>query len=121
MRSLKAERGAVNFGLIAWILIAVFLVYEAKQFGPLLFAQFEFQDAVVEAAKFSATKTADAVQNEVLAKANELSLPVTKEMIKVFRKGTSTRIQVSYVLAAEWLPGKRYSWTVNVDEESSIF
>jgi hypothetical protein len=121
MRSRKAERGAVSVGLIVAIVLVLFLGYEAKQFGPLLVAQFEFQDSVIEATKFSAGKPADKVQMEVLKKANELALPITREMIVVTRQPTSTRIQISYELAAEWLPGKQYKWTVNLDEQSVLF
>jgi hypothetical protein len=121
MRSLKAERGAVSVGLIVAIALALFLAYEGKQFGPLLIAQFEFQDSVIEAAKFSANKPADVVQNEVLKKANELALPITREMIQVTRQPTSTRILVRYELGAEWLPGKEYKWNVTIDEKSVLF
>jgi hypothetical protein len=54
-------------------------------------------------------------------KAAEYQLPITREMVKVTKQATYTRIQVVYELSAEWLPGKSYTWTVNVDEESKIF
>jgi hypothetical protein len=53
---MKSERGAISAGLIVGILLVVFAAYEAKQFGPLLMSQFQFQDYVIEASKFSATK-----------------------------------------------------------------
>ncbi|HXV60847.1 MAG TPA: hypothetical protein VEK15_09140 [Vicinamibacteria bacterium] len=121
MRKVRNDRGGSNLSLLFTILIAVFLVYEAKQFGPLLLAQFEFHDAVVEAAKFSRDKDPSTVQNEVLARASALSLPISREMIKVTRQPWNTRIQVSYQLSAEWAPGRLYSWTVVVDEESVLF
>ena len=121
MRSMKAERGAVSMGLLLAVVLVIFAAYEAKQFGPLLMRQFQFQDAAIESSKFSATKDAAGVVNEVLAKAAELQLPISREMIKVTKTGTYTRVQVTYQLTAEWLPGKPYTWTVNVDEESKIF
>lgn len=121
MRSRKAEQGAVSMGLVIGILLVLFAAYEAKQFGPLLMHQFQFQDAVIEASKFSATKDANSVANELVHKASELQLPITREMIKVTKQATYTRVQVVYQLSAEWLPGKQYTWTVNVDEESKIF
>ncbi len=121
MRSMNGERGAVSMGLVVGILLVLFAAYEAKQFGPLLMRQFQFQDIVIEASKFSATKDAAAIQNEVLFKAGELQLPITRDMIKVTKQATYTRVQVNYELSAEWLPGKAYSWKVSVDEESKIF
>jgi len=121
MRSIKGERGAISMGLVVGIFFVLFAAYEAKQFGPLLMRQFQFQDAVIEASKFSVGRDANAVQGELAHKAGELGLPITREMIKVARQATHTRIQIQYELAAEWLPGKLYKWQVNVDEESQIF
>ncbi len=121
MRSLKGERGAISMGLVVGIFLVVFAAYEAKQFGPLLMRQFQFQDAAIEASKFSATKDANAVATELAHKAAELQLPITREMIKVTKQATHVRVQVAYELSANWLPGKPYKWTVNVDEQSQIF
>jgi hypothetical protein len=121
MKTMKGERGAISFGLILGILLVVIAAYEAKQFGPLLMRQFQFQDAVIEASKFSATKDVAAVQNELLSKAAELQLPITREMISVTKQATYTRVYVVYELSTEWAPGKSYTWTVTEDEESKIF
>jgi hypothetical protein len=121
MRSMRDERGAISLGLVVGILLVAFAAYEAKQFGGPLMHQFQFQDAVIEASKFSAGKDATAVQNELAHKAIELQLPISREMIKVVRQATHTRIQITYELSVDWLPGKPYTWTVNVDEESQIF
>ena len=121
MRNFKSERGGAGIGSVIALLVFLFVAYEAMQFGPHVVAQFQFQDAVVEAAKFSRGKTAAVVQQEVLAKATELQLPVSRDMIKVTRQPTQTRIEVRYNLEAEWLPGKPYKWTVNVNEESMLF
>lgn len=121
MRNFKNERGGASFGLILALAIFLFVAYEAKQFGPPLIAQFQFQDAVVEAAKFSRGKTAQQVKQEVYTKGTEMGIPLTLEVIRVNREPTNTAIQVSYDLQAEWLPGKMYRWTVNVDEASVLF
>ena len=121
MRSMKGERGAISMGLIVGILLVAFAAYEAKQFGPLLMRQFQFQDEAIEASKFSATKDSNSIANELVHKAAELQLPITREMIKVTKQATYTRVQVVYQLSAEWLPCKPYTWTVTVDEESKIF
>jgi hypothetical protein len=121
MRRLKGERGAVSVGLIVGIFLALFFLYEATQFGPLLIKQYQFQDAVIEAAKFSRGKEASAVQAELMEKVGEIGLPISRDMIKVTRQPTNTRIQVDYELKAEWAPGKEYKWRVRVDEESMLF
>ena len=121
MRRFRSERGGAGVGTLVALVIFLFIAYEAKQFGPPVMAQFQFEDAVVDAAKFSRGKTADTVQREVLAEATELGLPVSRDMIKVTRQPTRTRIEVRYDQETEWLPGKPYKWTVQLDEESMLF
>jgi len=121
MRNVKSEKGGAGLSLILALGVFLFVAYEAKQFGPPLIMQFQFQDAVVEAAKFSRNKTEGQVKADVLQKAHEIGLPLTLELIRVQRQPTHTAIQVSYDLRTEWLPGKVYQWTVNVNEESVLF
>jgi hypothetical protein len=121
MRRFKSERGAAGVGALIAVVVFLFIAYEAKQFGPHVVAQFQFEDAVVEIAKFSRNKPAESVQQEVLAKAAELGLPVSREMVKVARQPQNTRIEVYYDQEAEWLPGKPYKWTVEVLAESVLF
>ena len=121
MKRFRSERGGAGPGMLIAIVLVLFLAYEAKQFGPHLVAQFRFQDSVIEIAKFSRNKEATVVQGEVLAKATELGLPVTRDMIQVQRQPTKTNIGVRYDQEAEWLPGKMYKWTVEVNEESVLF
>ena len=121
MRSFRSERGGAAGSLLIALVVCLFIAYEAKQFGPHVVAQFQFQDAVIDAAKFSRNKPATVVQQDVLAKATELSLPVSRDMITVTRQPTHTRIEVRYDQEAEWLPGKPYKWTVQLDEESILF
>lgn len=121
MKRFKSERGGAGVGLLIAVVVFFFIAYEAKQFGPHVVAQFQFQDAVMETAKFSRNKPASVVQGEVLAKATELGLPVTRDMIKVTRQPQNTAIVVRYDQEAEWLPGRLYKWTVEVNEESVLF
>ncbi len=121
MRRFRSERGGAGGSLLIALAVFLFIAYEAKQFGPHMMAQFQFQDVVIDAAKFSHNKTAAAVQQEVLAKATELGLPISRDMIKVTRQPRNTRIEVRYDQEAEWLPGKPYKWTVEVSGESKLF
>lgn len=121
MKRFRSERGGAGAGALIAVLALLFVLYEAKQFGPHVVAQFQFEDAVIEIAKFSRNKPAATVQGEVLAKATGLGLPVTRDMITVTRQPTSTRIEVHYDQEAVYLPGKPYKWTVNVETESVLF
>ena len=121
MRRFRSGRGGAGGSLLIALAVFLFIAYEAKQFGPPLFAQFQFLDEVIDTTKFSRAKTAGVVLQEVLKKSAELHLPISRDMIKVTRQPTSTRIEVRYELEAEWLPGRPYKWTVVIDEESMLF
>ena len=115
------ERGEIKLGTLVVLAICGFIAYEVYKFAPVLFAQYEFKDGVVEEAKFSRGKDAAVMQRSVLKKAQDLGLPVEISNIKVTARGTSTRIQVQYRLTVEWLPGRPYSWDVEEVGESVIF
>ena len=121
MRRCRSARGEINLGSILMLVVVAFLVYEAAKFGPVLFAQYQFQDAVIEEAKFSRGKRAETIRDALTKRAAELGLPITAQEIKVARENTRTRIQVNYQLSVEWLPHREYSWDVSVDEQSVLF
>lgn len=121
MKRFWNTRGEVRMSSLLSLLVLVFAIYEGFQFIPVLFAQYEFKDAIVEEAKFSAFKSPDTIRNNLVKKANELRLPIQRQDIIVDRRATSTRIQVKYELSVEWLPGREYWWEVDEDEESVLF
>ena len=121
MKRLASVKGEARLGSILTLVVVAFAVYVGVKFAPVLFAQYEFKDAVVEAAKFSARKTPEAVRDGLVEKAAALRLAVTQGQIHVERKPTFTRIQVNYQLSVEWLPGKVYTWDVNEVAESVLF
>lgn len=121
MNRLKSARGGVNVGGLLTLLIIAFLIYELFQFGPVLIAQYEFKDAVVEEAKFSRGKNAYAIKKELTQKAADLGLPIVTDQIAVTLQPTKTRIQVQYELSVEWLPGREYTWQVDEVAESVLY
>ncbi len=121
MKRLASVKGEVRLGSILTLAVIAFTVYVGVKFAPVLFAQYEFKDAVVEEAKFSARKSSETVRNNLADKAASLGLPITHQQIQVERKPTWTRIQVDYELSVEWLPGKVYTWDVNEVSESVLF
>ena len=121
MKRLASVKGEVRLGSIITLAVVAFAVYVGVKFAPVLFAQYEFKDAVIEEAKFSAGKRPETIRNNLADKAASLGLPVTHQQIHVERKPTFTRIQVRYQLSVEWLPGKVYTWDVNEVSESVLF
>ncbi len=121
MKRFKSPRGGASVGSLLAMAILAFLVYEGIKFGPVLFAQYEFKDAIAEQAKFSRGKNADSIKTELTRKAAQLGLPIATDQIAVTLQPTNTRIQVKYQLSVQWLPGKEYKWNVDEVAESTIF
>jgi hypothetical protein len=121
MKRFWSTRGEVRMSSLLSLAVLIFAVYEGFQFVPVLFAQYEFKDAIVEEAKFSAYKKPETIRDNLLKKAAELRLPIERQDVIVERMPTSTRIRVQSELSVEWLPGQEYWWEVNEDEESVLF
>lgn len=101
MNRFASVRGETRIGSILTLAVIAFAVYVGVQFAPVLFAQYEFKDAIIEEAKFSARKKPETIRNSLTEKAASLGLPVTHQQIHVERKPTFTRIQINYELSVE--------------------
>jgi hypothetical protein len=90
------------FGLngrrLTLLALAFALVFAAAQYVPAYFAAFQFKDHVRQEVKFAGTskKTMDALRNEVLRKAAELGIPLTKNNIRISRRGPSFTLETEY-------------------------
>jgi hypothetical protein len=80
------------------LLVLVVLLFTASQYVPAYFAAFQFNDYVRQEVKYAASsrKTADALRTDVFEKASELGIPITKDDIRITRRGPSFTLEVDY-------------------------
>ena|ERR1051326_2523921 len=80
------------------LLIVVALLFAGAQYVPAYFAAFQFNDYVRQEVKYAATsrKTVDSLRADVLEKAKELEIPITKKDIRITRRGPSFNLDVEY-------------------------
>jgi hypothetical protein len=80
------------------LLIVVVLFYSAAQYVPAYFAAFQFNDYVRQEVKYAASsrKTADALRTGILLKAGELGIPITKNDVRITKRGPSFTVEVEY-------------------------
>ena len=114
------ERGAGNLGCVLWIVLLVVLVMVAAKAIPVKMKSSQLYDHMEEIAKFASRTPADQLENQILAKAVELDLPITKDNIKAERVGDSVRMSVDYVVPLEF-PGYTYEWHFNPRVERALF
>ena len=93
MGTIKAIFGV--FTMVAVVVLCAMLI-------PPFFANYQFQDEIETDARLATytSKTEDTIREEILKKATELEIPVTKDQIKVKRsgqQGTGTvAVEVNY-------------------------
>lgn len=80
------------------LLILAVIVFAALQYVPPYFASFQFKDYVRQEVKYAAAtrKTFDTLRNEILLKANELGIPLTKKDIRFTRSGPTFTLEIEY-------------------------
>lgn len=120
MRDRAAERGSGNLGCILWALVLIIGAMVAWKAIPVKIASSEMYDFMEEVAKFSAKTPPDELKNQIVNKAAQLKLPVTKDQITVQRVGDSIRMQVKYTVPVEF-PGYTYNWQFDHQVERAIF
>jgi hypothetical protein len=90
------------FGLsgrqILILLVLIGLLFAGSQYVPGYFAAFQFNDFVRQEVKYavSARKTPETVRAELLEKATELGIPLTKNDVHITKRGPSFTMEVDY-------------------------
>jgi hypothetical protein len=94
MRTMFGSRGRT---LLFILLIAGFL-FTAAQYIPAYFSAFQLNDFVRQEVKYAGTsrKNVDALRDEIVQKANDLGIPITKKDIRVTKRGPSFTLEVDY-------------------------
>jgi len=88
--------------MVFGLLVIVSAVYLGAELVPVYYANYEFQDAITTETTLETytTKPEGEIQQMVFKKAQDLQIPVTKDQIKVQRRGTtgtgSLTIQAPY-------------------------
>src|SRR5258708_7763153 len=94
MRRRTAERGEGNLGCIMWVLLAAIGALIAWKAIPVKVSSSELYDYLDEMARFSAGKEApEEIKKKILAKANELRLPLDKDHCTVEGQAQLVRLR----------------------------
>jgi hypothetical protein len=80
------------------LLVLIAFLFAGAQYVPAYFAAFQFNDYVRQEVKYaaSARKTPEAIRGEVLQKANELGISLTKNDVRLTKQGPAFRVQIEY-------------------------
>jgi len=105
-----------------FLFILVALLFTGTQYLPAYFAAFQFSDFVHQEVRFaqSARKTSDLLRGEILQRASDLAIPITKKDIVITRRGPSFTLVIEY----HWPINMRiykHDLVFHISEDGEIF
>src|SRR5512141_2271807 len=111
MRATKGSRGSGRVGCILWLAVLAVTAYIGYKVIPVKIATSTFYDFMQEEAAFASIRPVKQLQREILAKAQELKLPVTEESLVIKKVYESITIEAHYEITIEFFNGwKKYVW-----------
>lgn len=107
----RTVRGAANVGCIVWLVILGFVGYVLYKVVPVKIASSEFYDVMQEQAAFGSIKDLKFIEFEILRRATELQIPVTKDNLKITRIRESITVEAHYEITIDFFNGAyKYVW-----------
>ena len=111
MKSKRSSRGAGNIGCLLWLIVAVAVGHVLWKVVSVKIRTSEFYDVMQEQASFGSIKSEQAIQYEILRRAQELKIPVTKENFKIVRTRQAVTVEAHYQIPIEFFGGLyKYVW-----------
>lgn len=111
MKRSRSVRGSANVGCIVWLVILGFVGYVLWKVVPVKIASSEFYDVMQEQAAFGSIKDQKFIEFEILRKAGELQIPVTKDNLKITKARESITVEAHYEITIDFFNGTyKYVW-----------
>ena len=104
-------RRGTNLGCMIWLVILGFVAYLMWKVVPVKIATSEFYDAMQEQASFGSIKDVKFIEYEILRKAEQLKIPVTKENLKITKAREAITVEAHYTITIDFFNGAyKYVW-----------
>jgi hypothetical protein len=111
MRRRRATLGRGNLGCILWLIVVIAVGHVLWIVVPVKIKTSEFYDVLQEQASFGSIKSEGAIQYEILRRAQQLQIPVTKDNLKVTRSREAVTVEAHYEIPLEFFGGVyKYVW-----------
>jgi len=122
MKGRRGERGKTNVGCIVWLVIVGLVGYGLFKVVPVKIATSTFHDVMAEQAAFGSIKSVPQIEYEILRRARELEIPVTKDNLKITRVREKITIEAHYEITIDFFNGAyRYVWKFDPVVERPLF
>ena len=115
-------RRGTNLGCMVWLVILGFVGYLMWKVVPVKIATSEFYDAMQEQASFGSIKDVKFIEYEILRKAEQLKIPVTKENLKITKAREAITVEAHYTITIDFFNGAyKYVWKFDPIVQRPLF
>jgi hypothetical protein len=114
------ERGEGQAGCLVGLVVLLLVGLIAWKVIPVKVKAAEMRDTIVDEAKSAGTHRDPQIMKAILAKAEELELPITEDDVEIDRKQNDITITVDYSVPLEF-PGYTYNWDFHVEANNPLF
>ncbi len=91
----RDESGKGRLGCLFLVMLVVFLIYVGKDFGAVYFRYFEINDEVKTQAEFAPALTDAAIRDRLVARSDELDIPIGPKQWVITRTRSPSEISIS--------------------------
>ncbi|NKB90254.1 MAG: hypothetical protein GKS06_18765 [Acidobacteria bacterium] len=117
--------GKAKIGSLISLLVVVAAVYIGMKFIPVRAAAYQFDDTVREQVVFAGARRRqignEEIMRNLMGKADELGLPITRGNVRITRRTNRIRIQAAWKTPIELPFDFTYEWTFVADHEGPSF
>src|SRR5436190_12133987 len=108
-RSNRREAGEGNMGCIVGLVLLVIAVVVAFKIIPVKANMADLRQTCIDEGKSAGQHNDTAIMKRILAKADEVHLPVTEDNVTISRQANEITIDVDYTVPVQF-PGYVYQW-----------
>ena len=122
MRERRGMRGEGRVGCVVWLAIVAIVGYALYKIVPVKIDNSTFEDFITEQASFGSIKSVKQIESEILAKAKDLNIPVTKENLTITKSREKIAIETHYDVNIVFFGGVyTYDWKRDILVERPLF
>ena len=121
MAGASSQQGTISVKTLLSFAFLLCACYMGFKFIPVYVAAYDFDNMLKTQAQYSGSfKTNEVIMKELLGKAAELELPITKKDIKIERTRSKLTITADYVVPVV-TPFFTYDWHFTEEESAVLF
>jgi hypothetical protein len=114
----RGERGNGRLGTLVWVVLLAAFAYVCTQVVPVLYAEYQFQDAMQTTARFATInrQSPEQIRKALVVEAKSKDIPVEPENIHVTSEAGNVKINAAYSVTVDL---RVYQLTLNLHPSAS--